>query len=54
MEEVLIETMLKNRNSNITTQLAHIINTFSDFRLVAQIKKEIERMKMDYNYPPKL
>ena len=36
---------LENRNTNITTQLACIPKTFSDFRLVAQIREEIEKLK---------
>jgi len=37
--------MLENRNSNITTHLACIFKTFEDFRLVAQIREEIDRVK---------
>jgi len=37
--------LLENRNINITKQLSHIINAFSDFRLVAQIREEIEKVK---------
>ena len=36
---------LENRNSNITTQLACIFKTFEDFRLVQQIREEIEKVK---------
>jgi len=36
---------LENRNFNITKQLACIIKTFEDFRLVAQIREEIEKVK---------
>ena len=39
-------TRLENRKSNITTQLSHIFKAFSDFRLVAQIREEIEKVKM--------
>lgn len=35
---------VEERNSNITTQLAGIFKAFSDFRLVAQIKGEIEKV----------
>jgi len=38
-------TQPENRNSNITKQLACIIKTFEDFRLVAQIREEIEKLK---------
>ena len=37
--------MLENRNTNITTQLSHIYEVFSNFRLVAQIREEIEKVK---------
>ena len=40
-----LTTWLENRNSNITTQLACIFKTFEDFRLVAQIREEIEKVK---------
>ena len=40
--------MLENRNTNITTQLASIIKVLSDFRLVAQIREEIEKVKINY------
>ncbi len=36
--------LLENRNSNITTQLSCIIKAFSDFRLVAQTRKDIEKV----------
>jgi len=36
---------LENRNCNITTELACIIKTFEDFRLVAQIREDIEKVK---------
>ncbi|MCR4330212.1 MAG: recombinase family protein [Candidatus Roizmanbacteria bacterium] len=39
------QAWLENRNTNITTQLACIIKAFSDFRLVAQIREEIEKVK---------
>ncbi len=35
----------ENRNANITTNLASIINAVSDFRLVVQIREEIEKVK---------
>jgi len=37
-------TLLEHRTSNITTQLTSIIQAFSDFRLVAQIREEIEKV----------
>jgi hypothetical protein len=37
---------LENRNTNITTELACITKVFSDFRLVAQIREEIEKVKI--------
>ncbi len=46
--------MLENRNFNITTQLScitcpepfmrRVINAFSDFRFLAQIREEIEKL----------
>ncbi len=36
---------LEKRNFNITTQLSCLIKTFEDFRLVAQIRKEIEKVR---------
>ena len=36
---------LENRNTNITQELSRIFNAFSDFRLVAQIREEIEKVK---------
>ena len=44
--EELSENWLENRNSNITTQLDYIFKAFSDFRLVAQIREEIEKVKI--------
>ncbi len=41
--------MLENRNSNTTTSLSHIIKTFEDFRLVAQIKEEINNISYHTN-----
>ena len=38
--------LLENRNSNITMQLSHIYEAFSNFRLVAQIQEEIEKVKL--------
>jgi len=35
---------LEDRNTNITTQLAGIFKAFSDFKLVAQIREEIEKV----------
>lgn len=37
--------VLENRNTNITQELSRIFKAFSDFRLVAQIREEIERVK---------
>jgi len=37
---------LENRNINITTKLSNIIKTFEDFKLVAQIREEIERVSL--------
>lgn len=42
---ILRSDWLEDRNFNITTQLSSIIKAFSDFRLVAQIREEIERVK---------
>jgi len=42
---ILSTSWLENRNFNITKQLACIIKTFEDFRLVAQIREEIEKVK---------
>jgi hypothetical protein len=52
----LRQEMLENRNSNITTQLfcitchseafmRRVVKAFSDFRLVAQIREEIEKVR---------
>ena len=41
----LRQVQLENRNTNITSQLSHIIKAFSDFRLVAQIREEIEKVR---------
>jgi hypothetical protein len=44
--EVIISfSRLEKRNFNITTQLSSIIKAFSDFKLVAQIREEIEKVK---------
>jgi hypothetical protein len=40
----LRQVQLENRNSNITTQLACIFKTFEDFRLVQQIREEVENL----------
>lgn len=37
--------LFDKRNSNITTELASTIKTFEDFRLVSQIRKELEKIK---------
>ncbi len=39
------QAWLENRNINITMQLSHIYEAFSNFRLVAQIREEIEKVK---------
>jgi len=36
--------MLEKRSINITKELAHIIKVFEDFRLVQQIREEIEKV----------
>ena len=41
----LRQIQLENRNSNITMKLSHIYDAFSNFRLVAQIREEIEKIK---------
>jgi hypothetical protein len=38
--------VLEKRNSNITMNLASIIKAFSDFRLVTQIREEIEKLNI--------
>ena len=38
--------VLENRNSNITIQLACIIKDFSDFRFVAQVREEMDNIKI--------
>ena len=40
----LRQVQLETRNSNITTQLACIFKTFEDFRLVQQIREEVENL----------
>ena len=42
---ILSADWLENRSTNITTQLACIFKTFEDFRLVQQIREEIEKVK---------
>jgi len=37
-------TLLENRSTNITQELSRIFKAFSDFRLVAQIREEIEKV----------
>lgn len=44
--------MLENRNSNITKELLHIFDVFSDFKLVAQIREEIEKVKPSLVFTP--
>ena len=41
----LRQIQLENRNSNITMKLSHIYDAFSNFRLVAQIREVIEKIK---------
>ncbi|KKR37798.1 MAG: hypothetical protein UT72_C0032G0009, partial [Candidatus Woesebacteria bacterium GW2011_GWB1_40_101] len=41
----LRQIQLDNRSTNITQELSRIFKAFSDFRLVAQIREEIERVK---------
>ncbi len=36
--------VLEKRTFNMTTELTCIVKTFEDFRLVAQIKKEMEKL----------
>ncbi|MEK7550828.1 MAG: hypothetical protein AAB535_03535 [Patescibacteria group bacterium] len=36
---------LDNRSTNITQELSRIFKAFSDFRLAAQVREEIERVK---------
>ena len=43
--DILRTIWLENRNTNITKQLSHIYEAFSNFRLVAQIREEIEKVK---------
>lgn len=42
----VIGYLLENRNSNITTELSRIIKVFEDCRLVAQIREEIEKVRL--------
>ena len=44
-EVVIRDLWLENRNVNITTQLACLIKTFEDCRLVQQIREEIEKVR---------
>jgi len=44
----LRQVQLENRNTNITQELSHIYEAFSNFRLVAQIREEIEKVKFHY------
>jgi hypothetical protein len=37
--------LLEKRSFNITKHLGHIIKVFEDFRLVQQIREEIEKVK---------
>ena len=36
---------LEKRSFNITKELAYLIKTFEDFRLVQQIREEIEKVR---------
>lgn len=40
----LRQIQLENHSFNITMELSHIIKVFEDFRLVQQIREEIERV----------
>jgi len=40
----LVEGWLEKRSFNITKELGFLINTFEDFRFVAQIKEEVENL----------
>lgn len=42
---ILSAIWLRQRNLNITNQFLHIIKVFEDFKLMAQLRKEIERVK---------
>ena len=42
----MIKLVLEDRNSNTTSQLACVFNIFEDFRLVVQIREEIEKINM--------
>jgi site-specific DNA recombinase len=42
---ILSANWLENRNTNITTELSRIIKVFEDFRLVAQIREQIENLR---------
>lgn len=46
----LMLVQLENRNTNITKQLLHIFEVFSDFKLVAQIREEIEKVNQINSY----
>jgi hypothetical protein len=37
--------MLEKRSFNITNYLGHIIKVFEDFKLVAQIREEVESLQ---------
>lgn len=42
---ILSTNWLENHNTNITQELSHIYEAFSNFRLVAQIREEMEKVK---------
>ena len=39
--------MLEDRSFNITKYLSHIIKAFEDFRLVQNLREEIEKLQLD-------
>jgi len=45
LKVILSHIWLDNRTTNITQELSRIFKAFSDFRLVAQIREEIEKVK---------
>jgi len=48
VKEVIVifsRLVLENRSFNITKYFSHIIKVFEDFKLVQQIREEIERVK---------
>ncbi len=45
------QNWLENRNTNITMQLSHIYEAFSNSRQVAQIREEIEKVDQNFSIP---